>query len=168
MCARQGTSGNNLNLPEKTNDTVSGFAALQPARAQSPHAIIQRFAFRGLHSGFCTVQGLATTARGNCPIARRTPGMLRCVLRNSVRLGRNAKPRWFGGSTRRRETIMKSLLSKSLLSFVAALLVATSFGTVTVRADGGETGASASHTQPYWSSSRYGAGYYSNWYSGGY
>jgi hypothetical protein len=39
---------------------------------------------------------------------------------------------------------------KSLMSLVVVLLFAMSVGTNVARADGGETGASASHTQPFW------------------
>ena len=39
---------------------------------------------------------------------------------------------------------------KNLMSLVAALLIAMSLGTTVARADGGETGASPSHTQPFW------------------
>jgi hypothetical protein len=39
---------------------------------------------------------------------------------------------------------------KKLMSFATMLLVALSLGTSMARADGGETGADAAHTQPYW------------------
>jgi len=44
---------------------------------------------------------------------------------------------------------------KKLLALAAMLFIAMSVGTGVARADGGETGADASHTQPFWYHSGY-------------
>ncbi len=48
---------------------------------------------------------------------------------------------------------------KKLIPLVAVLGAAVSFGTTIALADGGETGADAAHTQPYWSDTE-GSGLY--------
>jgi hypothetical protein len=48
-----------------------------------------------------------------------------------------------------------------MLALIGMLFVAAASGTTVARADGGETGASASHTQPWYNSSGY---YYSSPY----